>query len=176
MVAALWIAGRSSIQLVLVLYVGAELMLEDAVFGLLLAVGALGGLLGALLADRLERLRIGTQLAGALAAGAAAQVVIGLASSVVLVALALAMSSAGFAVFNIATVTARQRLAPRGTLGRVTTTVRTVVESGAALGALSGGLLATTFGLRAPMLLTAPLLLIAAAIALRVHAPRTGAT
>ncbi|MEE8602347.1 MFS transporter [Euzebya tangerina] len=153
----------------LVLFVGDELRLNDAAFGLLLAVGALGGLLGALLADRLTDARVGRQLAGALIVTAAAQVAIGLTASVMIVAAALAVSSGAFAVFNIAAVTARQRLAPKGTLGRVTTTIRTVVESGAALGALGGGLLATAFGLRAPMLLTAPLLLIAAALGLQVR-------
>jgi predicted MFS family arabinose efflux permease len=56
----------------------------------------------------------------------------------------------------------------RGTLGRVTTIMRTVVLSSAALGAAVGGVVAEIAGLRAPMLALAPLLLIAALVARRV--------
>jgi predicted MFS family arabinose efflux permease len=154
----------------LALFVLDELGRGPAAFGGLLAAGAVGGLVGSLLADALGQRRAPArhQLVGALVVTAVAQTVLGLASSVVVVGGMLALSSGAFAVYNVAAVTVRQRVTARGTLGRVTTIMRTVVLSSAALGAAVGGVVAEIAGLRAPMLALAPLLLIAALVARRV--------
>lgn len=157
----------------LALFVLEVLGLGAGAFGGLLAVGAVGGLVGSVAADRLAgRVGAGAQLAAALLLTGGAQVVLGLSSSVVLVGLMLAVSSAAFAVFNVGAVTVRQRLAPRGALGRVTTVVRTATIGGAALGAGLGGVIAEVAGLRAPMVALAPVLLVAALFVRGIDARR----
>lgn len=151
---------------ILVLYAADVAGVTAAGFGLLLAVSALGGVAGGLIADRVTA-RL--SLTGALAAGVmltgAAQFVLGLTSAVAAVAGALAVSSFAFTVANVAVVTLRQRVTPAHLLGRVTATYRTLAIGASALGALLGGLAATGYGLRAPMLAGAPVLVAAGALA-----------
>lgn len=163
--ASLLAAADAAWFVLLALFVMDVLGRGAAAFGGLLAVGAVGGLGGSVLADRLAgRLRLGAQLAAAMAVTAAAQVVLGLSSSLVVVAAMLAVTSAAFAVFNVASVTLRQRLAPSGSLGRVTTVIRTAVVGAEAVGAATGGVVAELLGLRAPMLVLAPVLVVAAVV------------
>jgi hypothetical protein len=78
------------------------------------------------------------------------------------------VSSAAFALFNMTAVTMRQRVVPAGLLGRVGSLYGTVALGSEALGALAGGALATTAGIRAPMLAGAvPLAAITALLAWR---------
>jgi predicted MFS family arabinose efflux permease len=58
----------------------------------------------------------------------------------------------------------RQRQVPDALLGRVTSLFGIIVRSAEALGALAGGVLASTVGLRAPMLAGAPVLAAAAVV------------
>ncbi len=151
----------------LALFVLDVLGLGPGSFGVLLAVGAVGGLLGTWAADLAGRnIRSGIQLALALALAGTSQVILGLTSSVIVTGLVLATSSEAFALFHAAAVTLRQRRAPAGTLGRVTTITRTAAVTASLLGAAVGGAVAEVAGLRAPMLVLAPVLVVAA---LRVH-------
>lgn len=61
----------------------------------------------------------------------------------------------GFAVvvWNVVTVTVRQRVIPRHLLGRVNFVYRLVAWSGIPIGAMSGGAIASQFGLRAPFVI-----------------------
>ena len=70
----------------------------------------------------------------------------------------LFISSAAWAMFNMTTVTMRQRQVPAGLLGRVTSLFGIVTRGAEALGAVAGGALASIAGIRAPMLVGAPLL------------------
>lgn len=62
----------------------------------------------------------------------------------------LAVSSGGFAVWNVVALSARQRAAPAELLGRVTSANCVLVYGGATVGALGGGWLAGALSLRAP--------------------------
>ncbi|MDN5748508.1 MAG: MFS transporter, partial [Pseudonocardia sp.] len=73
----------------------------------------------------------------------------------------LAVSSAGFAVWNVAAVSLRQRRAPGGVLGRVSAVHRLALAGGATVGALAGGVTAGLVGLAAPFLAAAALTLVA---------------
>ncbi|HEX6337281.1 MAG TPA: MFS transporter [Jiangellaceae bacterium] len=149
----------------LVLYVRELLARPGSVFGILLAVGAAGGLAGAFAASWItRRTSSGTAMLGALLAAAAAQSLLGLTAQVVLAGTALAVSSFAFAVWNVANVTMRQRLTPPGMLGRVNSCYRTLLFGVQPVGALVGGAVAGVLGLRAPILLGIPVLLIAAAL------------
>lgn len=150
----------------LVLYVTGVLHQRPGAYGLLLAVGALGGLAagsaGAALSRRLGPWR--SLLAAGLAL-AATQAALGLTSDVVAAAALLFVSSAAFALANITAVTMRQRQVPDALLGRVTSVYLTVARGAEALGALAGGGLAAVAGIRAPMLAGAiPVAVVTAAL------------
>jgi MFS family permease len=85
-------------------------------------------------------------------------------ADVAVAATALALSSFAFAVWNVVAATERQAVTPPELLGRVTSAYRTLILGAAALGALVGGLVAADLGLRAPLLLAVPVLLLAAAL------------
>ncbi|RKT55364.1 MFS transporter [Saccharothrix australiensis] len=157
---------------VLVLYVAEEIGLPPHAYGLLLGVGAVGGLLGGGTAARVvRRTGIGVALAGSLALAAAGQALLGLAGSAVPAALGLLLGSFAFGVWNVVGLSHRQRLAPSGMLGRVIAAGRAVATSAALLGALGGGLLASAFGVRVPILLGVPVLLVCAVVAARRFRP-----
>jgi predicted MFS family arabinose efflux permease len=79
----------------------------------------------------------------------------GLTSSVIVAALLLVFSSAAFALFNVAAVTMRQRQVPDALLGRVSSVYATFTQGAEGLGAILGGLIAVSAGIRAPMLIGA---------------------
>ncbi|MBO0805820.1 MAG: MFS transporter, partial [Nocardiopsaceae bacterium] len=138
---------------VLVLYVIRILHQKPGAYGVLLAIGAVGGIAAGAAGARLTR-RLGTWgtllLAGLAMAGS--QLVLGLTVSVVTAAAMLAASSAAFALFNMVATTMRQRRVPGGLLGRVSSLYGTVAGGAEALGALAGGGIATAAGVRATML------------------------
>jgi predicted MFS family arabinose efflux permease len=138
---------------VLVLYVIRVLHQPPGAYGVLLAIGAVGGIAAGAAGSRISR-RLGVWgsllLTGLVMAGS--QLVLGLTSSVLVAAPMLAASSAAFALFNMTAVTMRQRRVPDGLLGRVTSLYATVAGGAEALGALAGGGIATAAGVHAAML------------------------
>jgi MFS family permease len=138
---------------VLVLYVITDLHQQPGAYGLLLAIGALGGVLaGGFSAPLTRRLGPWWSLLVAGLAMAVSQTVLGLASNVFTAAAMLFASSAAFALFNITAITMRQRQVPAALLGRVTGLYGAVASGAETLGAVAGGVLATAAGIRAPML------------------------
>jgi len=141
---------------VLVLYVIQVLHQKPGVYGLLLAIGAAGGVAVGGIGSRITR-RMGPWRSLLLAglAMAASQAVLGLSANVVIAAAMLAVSSAAFALFNMTAVTMRQRQVPDHLLGRITSLYHTVAQGAEALGALAGGAFAAIAGTRATMLVGA---------------------
>ncbi|MFI9812221.1 MFS transporter [Saccharothrix variisporea] len=105
--------------------------------GVTLAIGAAGGLVGALIAPRLgERVMpVAVAVAGVGAAG------------VVWHPLVIAVMWFGVQVYHVLQVPVRYRLTPPELHGRVNAAIRTTVWGSAPLGALLGGVLAETAGL-----------------------------
>ena len=138
---------------VLVLYVIKILHQRPGTYGLLLAIGAVGGVLAGTGGAALTR-RIGPWhvlvIAGLVVA--ATQAGLGLTGDVIIAAALLMLSSAAFALFSMTAVTMLQREVPDALLGRVNSVFGTVTQGAEALGAIAGGLLATAAGIRAPML------------------------
>lgn len=138
---------------ILVLYVTQILQQAPGVYGILLGVGAAGGIVAGFgCAPVARRLGAVTTLALSMVVMAAAQLMIGLTTSVAISAVALAVSSAAFATFNVVSRTLRQRRSPPEILGRTNSTYLTLGRTGEAAGALLGGLLAVAAGVRAPIL------------------------
>jgi MFS family permease len=141
---------------VLVLYVIQDLHQRPGVYGLLLAISAVGGIavggIGPLISRRLGPWR------SLLIAGlgmATSQAVLGLTANVITAVAMLAASSAACVLFDLAAITMRQRQVPDNLLGRITSLYRTVLGGSEALGALGGGLVASVAGIRATMLIGA---------------------
>jgi MFS family permease len=141
---------------VLVLYVVKDLHQRPGAYGLLLAIGAVGGVAAGAAAGTLTR-RAGPWRS-LLPAGlvlAATQAGLGLTGNLIVAAVLLMLSSAAWALCNMIVVTMLQREVPDALLGRVTSLYGTVAQSAEALGAIAGGVLAGTAGIRAPMLIGA---------------------
>lgn len=138
---------------VLVLYVVRALHQRPGTYGVLLAVGAIGGIAAGAGGARIS-LRLGVWgsllLAGLTMAGS--QLVLGLTANIIVAAAMLAANSAAFALFNMTAVTMRQRRVPNDLLGRITSLYGTVAGGTEALGALAGGGIAAAAGIRATML------------------------
>ena len=146
---AAWIA-------VLVLYVIQSLHQRPGMYGLLLAIGAVGGIAVGGVGPAISR-RLGPWRS-LLTAGlvmAASQAVLGLTANVMIAAAMLAASSAAWVLFGMTAVTMRQRHVPDHLLGRITSLYRAVFQGCEALGALGGGLVAAAAGIRATMLIGA---------------------
>ncbi|GAB3925437.1 hypothetical protein GCM10011575_05750 [Microlunatus endophyticus] len=156
----------------LVLYVQQVLQVPAAWHGVLLAIGAVGGLTGGALAARLIN-RLGARITalGCLALAAIGQLLLGTTSSVIATAAVLASSSMAFAIWNVQARTTVQRTAPPELLGRVNGITRTAAATATVAGAALGGISAHHLGLHAPFLLGLPVL--AAAIVLVAAGRRT---
>ncbi|MEV4102783.1 MFS transporter [Nonomuraea sp. NPDC049649] len=157
---------------ILVLYVPQILGLPEWGYGVLLGVGAIGGLAGGYFAARITR-SIGSTaaLTTCLASAALGQLMLGVTTSAIVAASGLALTSAAFGVWAVVARTLRQRLTPPELLGRVSSASMTVGMGAAPLGALIGGLLAAQWGLTAPILAGVPVLAACALIcALRLRA------
>ena len=157
-------AADSAWFAIFVLYVRDSLGVGAVGFGLLLATGAAGGVAGSLVADRLiagDRHR--TVLTWSLAITAGAPPLLAVVQRLWAAIAVVVITSASFAVLNVASLSVRQRLVPEGMLGRVTATSRTLGFGATAVGALAGGALATIAGLEATFLLCGAVALTATA-------------
>jgi MFS family permease len=156
------VAGAATYGL-LVLLAQDRLGLGSVGFGLLLTCEAVGAVTGSVAAARISRL-IGTTRAFIVAnlANALALVALGLSGTVVLAAAAMITVSLSIGVWNVLGQSVRQELTPSRLMGRVVTAFRMVGIGGAPIGSLLGGLLARGYGLTAPFLAGAALMVAAA--------------
>ncbi len=155
---------------ILVLYAKDVLGLTNIQFGLLLTTEAAGAVLGSMMAARLAaRFGNGVTLVAAITVSAASFLVPALWAQPVAVAASLAVGGFGGLVWNVLTVSMRQSLVPDELLGRVNSAYRLFGWGTMPLGAISGGLIAHGFGLRAPFLVAGIVALVLAAwVATRV--------
>ena len=138
-------------QAILVLLATQTLHVSTGGYGLLLAASAVGSVVGGLVNPILTR-RMGMLPSLVLPAlvDAAAFVGIGLAPSPIAVAALLAVQGFSVAMWNVVTVSLRQRVVPGHLLGRVNSVYRMLGWGLMPLGALAGGFVAHAAGLRAP--------------------------
>ncbi len=127
---------------VLVVLVDEELRLGPSAYGVLLAIGASGGLAGTAFADRKPDASLTPVALFAFASMAVSLLLLGLVTTPTTTAVALILTSAGFAVWNVYMVSARQRATPNELLGRVAAAHSTVVVLAGLVGALIGGFVA----------------------------------
>ncbi|HJR93333.1 MAG TPA: MFS transporter [Acidimicrobiia bacterium] len=123
-----------------VLYVQEILGLEATAFGVLLTAGAVGGVIGSVGAPKVvEAIGKGPALFLTLLGGGGALLWTGLTSSAVVVWLMFLVSSFLATVWNVITVSLRQRVIPDHLLGRVNSVYRFFGWGMMSIGALVGG-------------------------------------
>jgi MFS family permease len=137
-------------QPLLVLLALGPMGLSKTGYGVMLALGAAGGVIGAAATPFLIR-RFEHRLLQLLALVATAAGVLALAAFPNPVITGLVWGDTGFtfALWNVLSVTMRQRLVPPDLLGRVNSASRTLSTTAVPLGALIGGAVAGALGLRA---------------------------
>lgn len=153
---------------VLVLFVQDTLGLSEKGYGVLLVVFAVGGVVG-MAASSGARRRLGTSglVPTVLGVQAVAMLLTGLAPSVVTAAVGFALAGATSGLWNVATISLRQRIVPDELLGRVTSAYRLVGLGAMPVGSAAGGLLARAYGLTAPFVVAGVVLLACTLAAVR---------
>lgn len=170
--------STAAVLAILVLFSQDRLGLDDAGYGLLLAVEALGGIPAGLLASAIIR-RLGeaaVMVLSTLSAGLG-YLAIALFENVWVVGAVMIVVGFGFTLGNVVAITVRQTIVPDGMLGRVTSVYRLIAIGAAPVGALAGGLLARAFGLGAPFWAAGALMtllaIVVAPLFWRMDIPRT---
>ena len=138
-------------QAVLVLLATQTLHVGTRGYGLLLAVTAVGSVIGGLVSPAVTR-RLG-MLPSLIIAGAVDAAVfagLGLAPDPAVAALMLAGQGFAVTMWNVVTVSLRQQVVPAHLLGRVNSVYRMLGWGLMPVGALAGGFVAHAAGLRAP--------------------------
>jgi MFS family permease len=156
-------------QSIVAKYARDELGLGPRGFGLLLAATAIGSIIGGLVGARLARL-VGPAVAivFSYAMFAALEIIPAVLPRVWAVVIAGVLMATFGTVWNVITVSLRQRLIPQELFGRVNSVYRFIGTGTSAFGALIGGQIAFYFGLRATYLVSGVTL----GIILVIGAPR----
>jgi MFS family permease len=143
--------GSQMGQATLVLLATETLHVGTRGYGLLWTAAAVGSILGGLTNPAIIR-RIGEMpsLIIAMASFAAVYVAIGLAPGAVVLGILMACNGFFVTMWNVVTVSLRQRIVPDELLGRVNSVYRMIGWGLIPLGSLAGGFAATLGGLRAP--------------------------
>src|SRR5580693_2358607 len=151
----------------LVLLVTETLKVSSRFYGILLAAAAVGSVLGGLLNPRVTR-RLGQVPSLVIAMGAVSVIYVGIGLAPNAPVLAVLEVCNGFMVtmWNIVTVTLRQRIVPNDMLGRVNSAYRMIGWGLMPVGAVAGGLVAHVAGLRAPYVIAGVLCGITTLVAL----------
>jgi MFS family permease len=143
------------------LYVIRQLGVTPAIYGLLVTMGGLGALVGALLAGRIvRRLGLGTTLIGAMLLSGSVSVVTPLAGGPKLLVVALLMTTQlvgdfGMEVYLIHALSLRQSMIPDRFLGRANASANFLAGGMLTIGALLAGLVGGMIGMRLTLLIAA---------------------
>lgn len=142
--------GNSSIFL---LYAVRDKAVQPEVLGLILSVGAIGGLLGSIASGRLVRhVRLGLVYSVSVTAVFLGPILIPAAGGPTLLVVAMFIASfflsyLGLAVSNVVIMSLRQTVTPPKLMGRMNAAMRTLLFGGGSLGGLVAGLLGDNLGL-----------------------------
>ena len=148
---------------IVVIYALRVLHLSGPGFGLFMAAAAVGNLGGVLVAARLvAKFGTGRVLVVAGLVAGIALTVMGRTSALPIALGALIFEGVSVGAGNVASVTLRQSLIPTPLAGRVNVVMRTCTYGAMTVGALTGGLLASTLGSHGPFVVGGVVQLVAA--------------
>jgi MFS family permease len=150
--------ASSAVFAVFVLYAVAPgpMGLNATGFGILMSSLAIGSLVGSFIVERVERaLGRARILVVSVILTAAMSAVPGLTPNPWIVGIAFALSGVGVVMWNVVTVSLRQRIVPDRLLGRLNASYRLLAWGSQPLGALLGGAIGQVLGLPAVFLLSA---------------------
>jgi MFS family permease len=140
---------------IMLVYAVRSLGLSAQVIGLVLTLGSIGGLAGALIARPISaRIGVGpTIVASAILFGPALMLVPLAPKShpIPMLVASFVLAGAGAVLYNISAISLMQTLTPERLLGRLNATRRFIVWGTIPLGSLLGGVLATKIGLHATL-------------------------
>jgi MFS family permease len=155
-------------QAVFVLYATGEMGLSEAGYGLMFTSSAIGGVLGSVSAPWIER-HVGRarSLLVSIALFGFTLAVPAITADVPANVVALIVAAFGSVVWNVITVSFRQRITPDHLLGRMNSAYRLLGWGTMPIGAAIGGLIAEVWGLR-PTFLVAALLHVPMLVGFRV--------
>ncbi|WP_415401837.1 MFS transporter [Tateyamaria sp. SN3-11] len=140
-VTGVWNLLHQMVVIALILYVQESLGLEAWAYGLILAAGAVGGIAGGLVADRVvARMGPGASAQWMTLASAVAFVAIPLAPNGIVLAIVLAAFEFTGLIWNTVSVSYRQRSIPDALLGRVNSIYRLLAWGMMPIGLLLSGL------------------------------------
>ncbi|MFJ4851595.1 MULTISPECIES: MFS transporter [unclassified Streptomyces] len=149
----------TALTTVLVLYTREELRISGLGYGLVMVGFAVGGIAGAAVVARVsDRLGAGRTLTLAMAGQAGSVALAGAVSSRLAFCGFIACYGAAMLSWNVVAVSVRQSIVPDHLLGRVNMAYQMIIAGASAVGALTSGVVAHVFGLRAPFVMGAVLL------------------
>jgi MFS family permease len=159
-------AISAAIVSLLVLYVLEVMRYPEAAYGWFMAVFATGGLVGAAAVPHLKA-RLGTLSSVLLAAGGftVGALLMGLLPRIPFVVVAIVVTGIGSSLWNVITMSLRQRIVPPQLLGRVTGIYRMFGLGAIPFGAAAGGVVAETTSVRVAYVLAGVVLAAATAVA-----------
>jgi MFS family permease len=136
---------------ILILYLVRQLSVTPQLIGLAFSLGAVGFLVGALIASRVAtRFGVGATIVGATMISGPAELLIAIAPAdlaVPFVAASVFLGGLGNTVYNINQVSLRQAITPERMQGRMNATMRFIVWGTIPVGAILGGFLGGVIGL-----------------------------
>jgi MFS family permease len=149
--AGLAVIGMHMIGAIFVLFAQDLLHLSDRWYGALIAIGAVGYIVGGLVAERVIN-AIGTlaTVYSVMLLWAVSMFAEGMWPRLWVSVIATVSMAFATTVWNTATVSLRQRVVPAHLFGRVNSVYRWLVWGSLSIGAALGGIIAHGFGLRAP--------------------------
>ena len=136
---------------VYVLLAKERLGLDDIGYGLLITVGAIGGLIGAALYGTLERrFSLATLMRFGLGLETVTHLILATTTSVLVAFATMTLFGIHEVVWGTTSTTVRQRSVPAALMGRVTSVYMLGVYGGTVIGGVIGGLIAQAFGVTGP--------------------------
>lgn len=159
---------------VLVLYLQERAGIGSIGYSLILIAAGTGGVLGNIVAETFSnRLPSKRVLPGAIALTALGLLIIGSSTTPVVIGASFAVIGLAGAIWNVQTVSLRQRIIPSELLGRINSLYRLVAYGTLPIGAIGGGVVARLAGLSAPFLAGGAVLVVTATLlALRLPSPQ----
>lgn len=154
---------NAMIEAVVILYLTRTIAMEPGVLGLVFAAGSGGFVIGALLPGRIvSRFGIGPTMAVAMATIGVSDLALPLVGhDLLLVSVAVALGQfffgLGMTTFNVTRLTIVQTVVPEGVMGRVAGSLQVLGWGLAPLGAVVGGVLGASLGLRSTLVIAAVL-------------------